>query len=180
MRLPSWRKPKSPRPTYVVRAAWPDDMAAIDEVLGRSYPRLLKADYPPSILVTAVPVISRAQPQLVASGTYYVVEGEEGALLGAGGWTSQAPGTGRVSSETAHIRHFATDPDHLRKGVAGALMQRVLADAEASGIKRLECLSTRTAVPFYLAQGFRTLGNIDIQLRGGITFPAIQMARSIP
>ncbi|MEO0912154.1 MAG: GNAT family N-acetyltransferase [Pseudomonadota bacterium] len=180
MRLPRWREKEPPRESYIIRSARPRDMAGIDAVLSRSYPRLLKADYPPSVLVTAVPVISRAQPDLVASGTYYVAEGEDGALLGAGGWTIRAPGPGRRGADTGHIRHFATDPDHLRKGIAGALMRRVFLDAEALGVARMECLSTRTAVPFYLAQGFRTLGDVEVQLRGGIAFPAIQMMRPMP
>ncbi len=181
MRLPGWRVREEPQKGYFVRTARSVDMVAIDDVLSRSYPKLLKADYPPSVLVTAVPVISRAQPDLVASGTYYVAEDSAGMILGAGGWTVRAPGTGQsrgqMAAEAGHIRHFATDPDHLRKGVAQALMKRVLLDAEAVGVSRLECLSTRTAVPFYIAQGFRTMGDVDVRLRGGISFPAIQMFR---
>ena len=47
-----------------VRPAERSDMAAVDALLARSYPRLLKPDYPPSVLVTALPLISRAQPAL--------------------------------------------------------------------------------------------------------------------
>ena len=36
------------------------DLAAVDALLAHSYPRLLAADYPPSVLVTALPIISRA------------------------------------------------------------------------------------------------------------------------
>ena len=57
-----------------LRVATPADLAAVDALLARSYPRLLAADYPPSVLVTALPLISRARPELLASGTYYVVE----------------------------------------------------------------------------------------------------------
>ena len=72
--------------SFVIRPTTRADMAAVDELLARSYPKLLKADYPPSILVTAIPLISRAQPKLLSCGTYYVAqEGED--ILGAGGWT---------------------------------------------------------------------------------------------
>ena len=70
-----------------VRTARSGDLAAVDAVLARAYPRLLKPDYPPSVLVTALPLISRAQPSLLASGTYYVVEDDAGQVVGAGGWT---------------------------------------------------------------------------------------------
>jgi hypothetical protein len=51
-----------------VRVAGPVDIAAVDALLARAYPRLLKADYAPSVLVTALPRIARAQPGLVAAG----------------------------------------------------------------------------------------------------------------
>lgn len=57
---------------FIVRSAAKGDIAAVDALLARTYPRLLKPDYPPSVLVTALPLISRAQPALVTSGTYYV------------------------------------------------------------------------------------------------------------
>ena len=68
----------------IIRPTTAADLAAVDALLARSYPKLLKADYPPSVLVTALPVIARAQPKLITCGTYYVVE-EDGQILGAGG-----------------------------------------------------------------------------------------------
>ena len=87
--------------TFAVRPATKSDMDAIDGLLSRSYPALLKADYAPSILVTAVPRMTKAQPALIKSGTYYVAEDPCGALLGAGGWTFALPGRGveRVNGE---------------------------------------------------------------------------------
>ena len=55
-----------------IRPGRTEDIAPLDALLARSYPRLLAADYPPSVLVTAIPRISRAQPRLVTSGTYFV------------------------------------------------------------------------------------------------------------
>ena len=55
--------------TLVLRPATPDDFADVDALLARSYPALLKHDYRPSVLVTAVPVLARANPALVGSGT---------------------------------------------------------------------------------------------------------------
>ena len=50
---------------FVLRTASKQDIAAVDALLARAYPRLVKADYPPSALVMALPLISRAQPDLV-------------------------------------------------------------------------------------------------------------------
>ena len=59
--------------TLTLRQAEPSDLDDLDLLFGRSYPALLKADYPPSVLVTAVPLISKAQPALIASGSFFVV-----------------------------------------------------------------------------------------------------------
>ena len=83
-----------------VRPSTRADIGAIDALLGRSYPQLLKADYPPSALVTVLPLMTRAQPGLVASGRYWVAE-QDGRLLGAGGWSEALPGGGRSSP---HLR----------------------------------------------------------------------------
>lgn len=161
----------------MIRPAVPSDLPGVDALLARSYPRLLKADYPASVLVTALPLISRARPELLASGTYWVAE-EDGAVRACGGWTAAAPaGGGGDAPGTGHVRHVATDPGHLRRGLARAVMEAALAQADARGARRMECLSTRTAVPFYAALGFRAVGKRDVTLRPGVAFPAVAMVR---
>ena len=161
----------------VFRVAGRTDLAGIDALLARAYPRLLKPDYPASVLVTALPIISRARPELVVSGSYWVaLDGP--AIVGAGGWTPGAPGDGGVMAALGHIRHVVTDDRQVRRGIGRGLMQRAMAQAKAAGIVRLECLSTRTAVPFYASIGFVELGAVDVPLRPGITFPAVRMVRN--
>ncbi len=160
-----------------VRVADPSDLAQIDALLARSYPRLLARDYPPSVLVTAIPLIARANPRLVASGSYFVAL-EAGRVVGAGGWTAAGP-QGQHAAGSGHVRHFATDVDRQRRGIGRALMDRVIAAARASGATRLECQSTRTAVSFYRAMGFEIEGPITVPLRQGIDFPAISMTRDL-
>jgi GNAT superfamily N-acetyltransferase len=157
-----------------LRRSTADDLAAVDRLLSRSYPQLLAPDYPPSVLVLAVPRIARARPELLASGTYFLAEDGAGKLLAAGGWTPGAPAGGTVR-DTGHVRHVATDPDAVRRGVGRALMTRVMQDARDAGMLWLDCLSTRTAVPFYTAMGFRTLFPTEVQLAPGISFPAVRM-----
>lgn len=166
-------------PTFILRVAVPGDLAAVDALLSRSYPRLLAPDYPPSILVTALPLISRARPELLASGTYYVAEETDGTIIGAGGWTPGAPADGVVTGRVGHVRHLVTDHRALRRGVGRAIMERAFASARDAGCQALDCLSTRTAVPFYAAMGFVEVAPVTITLRPGIEFPAIRMARAL-
>ncbi len=178
----------------LIRVARPDDLSAVDALLGRSYPRLLKGDYPPSIMVTIVPVISRAKPELLASGRYFLVEDMDGRVLGAGGYSLSIPNSPDAMPDAApesalnlppnsaapvlaHIRHVATDPDALRQGVGRRLMQAIFTAAAAEGAQRYDCLSTLTAVPFYRAVGFKPIGAVHIPILPGMTFAAVRMWR---
>lgn len=157
------------------RVAGRADLAAVDALLARSYPRLLKADYPASVLVTALPIISRARPELVVSGTYWVALSDD-QVVGAGGWTQDAPGDGGPVAGLGHVRHVVTDDRFVRRGVGRGLMGHVMAQARAAGVTRLDCLSTRTAVPFYASLGFVAQpGEVEVPLRPGIAFPAVRM-----
>jgi len=164
---------------YTVRPSVPGDLTALDALLAASYPALLRPDYPPSVMVTALPLISRAQPALLASGTYFVAETAEGRLLGAGGWTAGAPGSGERAARVGHVRHVVTDRRAVRRGVGRAIMEEVFRTSRAAGIGRLDCMSTRTAVAFYAALGFETLGPVEISLRPGIGFPAVAMRKML-
>ena len=155
-----------------IRTLTPRDTSVVDALLAKSYPRLLKADYPPSVLVTAIPIISRARPELMASGTFCGVW-DETALVGVGGWTPNRP------RGEAEVRHVATDPDGVRRGVGRALMTHVFEAARAAGRRDMRCMSTRTAVPFYEAMGFRQVKEGRVTLGPGIEFPAVLMRRRI-
>ncbi|RED11055.1 GNAT family N-acetyltransferase [Pontivivens insulae] len=159
-----------------LRTATLSDMDAVETVLRRSYAALLPADYPPSVLVTALPVMVRAQPALLSSGSYFVVE-RAGQIVGCGGFTLNAPGGDAVTDGLAHIRHVAVDPDALRLGVAARILQHCFATARAVGLHRFEALSTLTAVPFYAAQGFVEIEPVELRFPGDIPFPAIRMQR---
>lgn len=158
-----------------IRATRKSDFAAVDRLLAESYPVLLKKDYPASVLVTALPIISRARPELVVSDTYYGVFSEN-RLNGAGGWTRAAPGGATKKAGVGHIRHVVVDHRSVRKGVGRALMEHVLKTAASAGITQLLAQSTLTAEPFYQACGFRSLGEINVPLGPGIVFPAVKMS----
>lgn len=155
------------------------DMMALDGLFAASYPVLLKPDYPPSVLVTALPLISRAQPALLRSGSYFMIENADGRALAAGGWTQSAPQGGVGPRDMGHVRHVVTHPATVRQGLARRLLGHVFTTARQAGLRRLMCQSTRTAVPFYRAMGFVPRGDIVVTLRPGIGFPAVEMEREL-
>jgi GNAT superfamily N-acetyltransferase len=161
--------------TLTLRRAQPDDLSKVDRLLGRSYPRLLAADYPPSALVMAIPRFARAQPELLASGRYFVAEDAQGRILAAGGWSSRSPSGGPATEKTGHVRHVATDPDVVRQGIGRMVLAGVIEDARGAGMDWLDCLSTRTAVPFYRALRFRAMHPQELSLGPGISFAVMRM-----
>lgn len=165
-------------PTLTLRRTTPADLAELDLLYARSYPALVKADYPPSTLVLALPLIARAQPRLLASGSFYLAEAG-GAAVGAGGWSWGGPQGGASPVHMAHVRHLVTDHRLVRKGIGRAILGHILAEARRAGARILDCQSTLTAVPFYAAMGFREIGPVLIALRPGITFPAVRMQRAL-
>ena len=166
-------------PNFEIRRARADDLAAVDAMMSVSYPVQLKLDYPPSVLVLALPLIARAQPQLLRSGNYFVALSDGGDILGAGGFSHPDPGSGRRQTGVGHVRHLVTEHRHTRRGIGRALMAHIESAATGQGITTLGCLSTRTAVPFYLACGYVQDGPVTIALRPGIEFPAIRMQKAL-
>jgi hypothetical protein len=130
------------------------------------------------VLVTALPLIARANPALLRSGTYFMAEDAEGRALAAGGWTYTAPQGGVGPRDLGHIRHVVDPPrSACAWDLASAIIERCFREARAAGLTWMMAQSTRTAVPFYRAMGFEERAEIEMMLRPGIGFPAVEMAR---
>jgi GNAT superfamily N-acetyltransferase len=130
-----------------LRVAMPADAAAVASVLRPSYAELMAVAYPPDLLARALPLITRANSELLASGTYYLVLSDEGDAAGCGGWTPHPPGASEPDPRRAHIRHFATHPAFLRRGVGRLLYSRCEADARAAGFTVFEAGPASMARP---------------------------------
>ncbi|MBS8273425.1 GNAT family N-acetyltransferase [Thalassospira tepidiphila] len=161
-----------------VHIATPDDAPAVSALLARSYSALLVDDYAPEILERGMTFLAKANPDLLASGTYYLARTETGDVVGAGGWTAVRPGSkdGDVQSGLAHVRHFAVDPVYARKGIASMLFDRCVRDAkESENVTRFECYSTLSARRFYESRGFRVIGDFAAPFAPDFTFPSLHM-----
>jgi GNAT superfamily N-acetyltransferase len=158
-----------------LRVATLEDADAVSSVLGPSYTRLMAAAYPPDLLARTLPAITRANPALLESGRYYLVESESGEPAGCGGWSPDPPGRRDDDPERAHIRHFATHPDWTRRGVGRLLYDRCADDARAAGFTLFEAWASLNGESFYAALGFRPLERIETRMPGGVLFPAIRM-----
>lgn len=165
---------------YSTRIASLGDASAISGLLHASYSTLLQSHYSPEILSIALPLITKANPELLASGNYYVAIAGDDRIVGCGGWSLQRPGTGETEDGIGHIRHFATHPEWAGMGIGRALMTQCLEAAEGGDVKTLECYSTLNASPFYRSCGFIRARTMEIELAEDTGFPALHMWRRVP
>ena len=161
---------------FVLCPATLADADAASELLAASYAPLLDdPGYPPEAIARALPLMVRAQPSLLGSGTWYLAELPEGTLIGCGGWTAERPGSAELEPGLAHLRHFGTHPAHLRRGVARALVEHCFAEAAALGRTRWECWSSLPAVAFYARMGFEVLERRSVSMGPELELPALIM-----
>lgn len=166
---------------FVARVATLEDKAAVEELLAASYPTLMASSYDQDILVPTLALITKANPSLLTSGTYYVVETRDRAVIGCGGWTRKAPpGTDEVATGIGHLRHFGTHPKWIRRGVGTAIYERCIATACADGIRALEVLSSLNGEAFYSALGFKRVSEVFVAIGADISFPSVLMRRELP
>ncbi|MEP1113209.1 MAG: GNAT family N-acetyltransferase [Nitratireductor sp.] len=163
--------------TVTVRPATAADSAAITALLALSYPAAYAGWYEAELLARALPFMTRANPGLIASGTFHVAF-LGGRLAGCGGWSPCAP-DGRQHAGTAHLRHFAVDPAAMRRGIGRALFLRCRDEARARGFTRLECQSSLLAETFYRRLGFERAEAMAITLPDGTAFPGVLMQAAI-
>ncbi len=164
---------------FEIRVATPQDEQAVDGLLAASYPVLMRRHYDRASLAAALPRIAKANPTLLASGTYYLAFAASHVLVGCGGWTREHPGSGAIEDQLAYIRHFATHPDWTGHGVGRAIYQACVRDARSAGVNCFECFSSLNAEGFYAALGFELIQPLDITMGPDLIMPIMVMRRFI-
>lgn len=165
---------------YALRLATLADEARVSALLRASYSILLRAAYDEMVLSPALELMTKANPALLASGTFYVAESNDKVMVGCGGWTREPPpGDDKVEPNLAHIRHFATHWEWTNRGIGRAIYDLCEADARSAGIDNFECNSILNAEGFYSAVGFESIRRLDVALRPDVVLPGVLMQRQI-
>ncbi|HBK92469.1 MAG TPA: GNAT family N-acetyltransferase [Parvularcula sp.] len=161
---------------FTLRIARPDDANRVQDVLAASYSTLYRGWYRDEILAAALPLMTRARPELLASGRYFLCQWQ-GRAIACGGWSFANP-RGGADAGRGHIRHFGTHPDFTGRGAASAMVERCLGEARAGGCMEMECLASLTAEAFYAGRGFKTVAPTSISV-GGAAFACMLMRREL-
>lgn len=157
-----------------IRVSTIEDMPVVEALLGRSYPALMASAYEAGVLAFALPFMTKAKPELLTSGTFYVAE-HAGRIAGCGGWTFGEPGSGRTVPGLAHLRHFAVDPAQARQGIGRLLFGRCAQSAAKEGALRFQAFAGLNAESFYASMGLRRLDIVSIPMGPDVVFPVVLM-----
>lgn len=163
------------------------DIPAIADLIAHAAEHLSRGFYDAAQRRAAIGHVFGVDRQLIADGSYFVVE-RDAQIIGCGGWSMREtlfggdqvaernPRLLNPATEAARIRAFFVDPAAARSGIASALLDASEAAARAAGFTRFELLATLPGVPFYAARDFTISDEITIDL-GGISVPFVAMRK---
>ncbi len=169
-----------------IRPATPEDLPALHDLIEQSVRVLQANDYTEAQIAGALGTVLGVDTQLIADGTYFVIE-LEGRVAACGGWSKRRTlfgsdhGPGRESAlldpatDAAKIRAFFVHPAFARRGLGTLLLETSENAAREAGFRRFEMGATLTGVPLYRARGYRELERIEVPLSNGEHLPVIRM-----
>lgn len=149
----------------IIRPATSDDIPTLRGVMNLAIEELLKPFLSPAQIAASHAVMG-LDTQLIADGTYFVVE-DNGAIAGCGGWSRRATlfggdhSAGRdaalldPSKDAARVRAMYTHPDFARRGVGRMILAACEQAAKAEGFARVELAATAAGEPLYVACGYK-------------------------
>ena len=173
-----------------VRVATIADIPALRALIARSVRELSTGFYTAAQIEAALVAVFGVDTQLIADGTYYVIESPTG-FAAAGGWSfrrtlyggDQMKGASDprldAATEPARIRAFFVDPDWARRGLARELYAECSCAARAAGFRSFELMATLPGEPLYFALGFGVLERTTVPLGDGVELPLVRMTRRI-
>ncbi|WP_227698688.1 GNAT family N-acetyltransferase [Sphingomonas hengshuiensis] len=173
-----------------LRTAQAGDVPALEALIERSARGLSRGHYDGAQVDAAIAHIFGVDSELIADGTYYLVEGEGGEPVACGGWSARGTlfGGDRFAvrddrpidpaRDPARIRAFFVDPAFARQGLAARLLDRCEEAAAAAGFSRLELMATLPGLAFYRRAGFET--HEEFHCRAGAeTIPFVRMSKAL-
>lgn len=174
----------------IARVATVADVPAIQALIARSVRELSAGYYTAAQIEAALVEVFGVDTQLIADGTYYVIDAAAD-VAAAGGWSyrrtlyggDQMKGAADpkldAATEPARIRAFFVHPDWARRGLARKLYAQCSRTALAAGFRAFELMATLPGEPLYSALGFSVIERTSVPLGGAVELPLVRMTRRI-
>jgi GNAT superfamily N-acetyltransferase len=170
------------------RLARATDLGALRVLMAASIAELLKP-FLDAAQIAASHAIMGLDSQLIADGTYFVVECD-GETAGCGGWSRRATlygsddTAGRNAAlldparDAARVRAMYTHPAFTRRGVGRLIIELCEDAACAEGFSRAELMATMAGEPLYTACGYEPVERL-VHDDGTVKVPLVRMAKAI-
>jgi GNAT superfamily N-acetyltransferase len=180
-----------------IRKATLGDVPRLRELIEASVRGLQADDYSPAQIEGALASVYGVDTQLIADGTYFVAEIDEGGaaslhtIIACGGWSKRRTLFGgdqyaaREDSlldparDAGKIRAFFVHPGWARRGIGGMILEACESAAKRAGFIRLEMGATLSGVPFYRNKGYAELEQEFVPLGNGETLPIVRMSKAV-
>jgi GNAT superfamily N-acetyltransferase len=190
---------------FTIRQAVFDDIPVLRVLIDASVRRLQAQDYTPTQIESALATVYGVDSQLIADGTYFVVEAEaqhsnlsaretsdaQPVIVACGGWSKRRTlyggdrWTAREDTlldprvDAAKIRAFFVHPNWVRRGIGTIILNECERAAAEAGFRRFEMGATLTGVPLYRARGYVELERMGVPLANGESLPIVHMEKRL-
>jgi GNAT superfamily N-acetyltransferase len=174
-----------------LRAATAAELDAIRGLIAASV-RGLQHEYSEGQREQALASVFTPDTQLIADGTYFVMEAADGALAACGGWSwrrtlyggdrhQASRDSARLdpATDAAKVRAFFVHPQWARRGLGTRLLRACEQAAWDAGFRRCEMGATLSGVPLYERHGYRRVAEILVDLPGGERLPVVRMEKTL-
>jgi N-acetylglutamate synthase-like GNAT family acetyltransferase len=173
-----------------MRTATREDIVAIRELILLSVAGLQADTYSAEQRAGAMGSVYGTDEQMIADGTYFVIE-REGELVACGGWSWRRTAFGgdggiakddtplNPATEPARIRAFFVHPDCARKGLGTLILSECERRASELGFHSMQMTSTLAGIPFYGRHGYAEKEKLELPLTNGATLPVVRMEKAL-
>lgn len=174
----------------LLRVATAGDAPTVESLMKESTAALFPRYYDGRQSASAVRHVAVIDEQLLADGTYFVLE-HEADLVACGGWSRRArlyTGSGEARGDTrildpatepAMVRAMFVRADWTRRGLGRRILEACESAARKEGYHRLALLATLPGVPLYQACGFSPIETLEVALVDGVALACLAMEKSI-
>ena len=181
---------------FCIRPAVSADLPVLRVLIDSSVRRLQAQDYTPAQMEGALTTVFGVDTQLIADGTYLVVEccpaesparplivacggwSKRKTLYGADQWTDRQDDLLDARRDAAKIRAFFIHPDWARRGIGTLLLDACENAARAAGFSRFEMGATLTGAKLFRARGYLPVKDLAVPLVNGESLPIIHMEKN--
>jgi GNAT superfamily N-acetyltransferase len=151
--------------SLALRSATPDDAGLLAQHRAAMWEEI--GDWDAASMALQVPVWRAYFERALAAGTYVaVVASEDGAVIGSGAILIQAalPRPNFDSARSGRVQSVYVVPAARRRGVARAIMQRLLVRARSERLISLTLHPSDEARPLYESLGFVAADEMQLRL----------------